>query len=324
MDPNTAMEAATEGAKALTKFQEIIEKIFGPKWTRKQADANAYADEKKLQTIRNNPDMEIIYVGNEMHARERTPEALAYRAEQRALAESIRQETNLENVLDIAANEVSQMKDVSDKPVDEDWLTRLFQIVKDVSSEEMQLVWGKILAGEIKQPGSFSFRTLETVRNLSQSDAEVFQKVIPLIVTHGDTHCILSDTSILKKYGVRFSDVLTLGECGLINLEELRLQLYVTNTMKSLVHTDSRLIVIAGSTVEEKMIKLNVYTLTKVGTELYSILSHSINEPYLFDVADKLKKSNQENISKITIHEINSISGETINYKTAPIKEFIV
>ena len=95
MDPNTAMEAATEGAKALTKFQEIVQKVFGPRWTRKQADADAYADERKLKTIRDNPDMEIVYIAGEMHARERTPEMLALRAEQRMLTEWIRQEENI-------------------------------------------------------------------------------------------------------------------------------------------------------------------------------------------------------------------------------------
>lgn len=324
MDPQTAMETAGEVSKAVTKFQEILQKIFNPHWTKKQADADAYADERKLQTIRDNPDMDIVYRDGALNARKRTPEALAYRAEQRVLAESIRQEANLENVLEVAANEVSQMSDVSDKLVDEDWLARLFQIVKDVSSEEMQLVWGKILAGEIKEPGNFSFRTLETVRNLSQSDAEMFQKIIPLVIAHGSSKCILSDTKTLTKYNVALSDVLILAECGLINLESLVLQLYVTNTMKSLIYTDSRLLLVAGSDEKEKKVTFGVYPLTKVGGELYNILSHSPNEQYIFDVADQIIKNNKEKNPIVTIHEVNSIDAGSINYKTEPIKKFTV
>ena len=52
MDPNTAMETIGAGAKAATKLGEIVEKVFGPRWTRKQADADAYSDQRKLQTIR--------------------------------------------------------------------------------------------------------------------------------------------------------------------------------------------------------------------------------------------------------------------------------
>ena len=48
MDTEKAMDMATEGAKAVTKLQEILQKIFGPLWTRKQADADEYADKKKI------------------------------------------------------------------------------------------------------------------------------------------------------------------------------------------------------------------------------------------------------------------------------------
>ena len=98
MDPNTAMETIGAGAKAATKLGEIVEKVFGPRWTRKQADADAYSDQRKLQTIRENPDMEIVYVNGQLNARERTPEALAYRAGQRMLSDAIREENNIENV----------------------------------------------------------------------------------------------------------------------------------------------------------------------------------------------------------------------------------
>ena len=73
IDPNTAVSAAGEGAKAVSKLGEIVQKMFSPRWTRKQADADAYADDLKLQTIRNNPDMEVIYLNGQMSARERTP-----------------------------------------------------------------------------------------------------------------------------------------------------------------------------------------------------------------------------------------------------------
>lgn len=76
MDPNAAMEAAAESAKAFTKLQEIFQKMFNPHWTKKQVDADAYADERKLQTIRDNPDMEIVYRDGLLNARERSPAAL--------------------------------------------------------------------------------------------------------------------------------------------------------------------------------------------------------------------------------------------------------
>lgn len=103
MDTDKMMDTAKEGAKALTKLQEIILNIFGSRWIKKQADAQRYSDEKNLQTIRENPDMEIEFVDGKMNAKLRTPEALEYRAEQRVLAELVRQEENIENILNIVA-----------------------------------------------------------------------------------------------------------------------------------------------------------------------------------------------------------------------------
>ena len=167
MDPDTAMETFSEGAKAATKFGEILEKVFGPRWTRKQAEADAYADEKKLQTIRNNPDMDIVYVNGQLNAKMKTPEALQMRAEIREHQESIRQQSNIENVLSQTANELLYTSDdaVSADPIVDDWIARFFGIIRDISSQEMQFIWSKILAGEFKKPGSFSLRTLDVIRN---------------------------------------------------------------------------------------------------------------------------------------------------------------
>ena len=41
---------------------------------------------------------------------------------------------------------------------------------------EMQLIWAQLLAGEVAEPGTFSLRTLQLVRNLQESDARLFRK----------------------------------------------------------------------------------------------------------------------------------------------------
>ena len=67
----------------------------------------------------------------------------------------------------VISNAYAELKDetaVADKSVDIDWISRLFNIVEDIGNEEMQYIWGKILAGEIKNPGKFSLRTLDTIR----------------------------------------------------------------------------------------------------------------------------------------------------------------
>ena len=74
---------------------------------------------------------------------------------------------NIDNVTQIAAEQLSQEDFVSEEPVEEDWTTRFFNIVEDISDEEMQRLWGKILAGEVKQPKSYSLRTLELLKKIN-------------------------------------------------------------------------------------------------------------------------------------------------------------
>lgn len=325
IDPNTAMEAAKEGATALTKLQEIIQKIFGPTWTRKQADADAYADQQKLNTIRDNPDMEIIYVDGKMHARQCTVEELSQRAQQRMFAESIRQERNLENVISIADDELSHQNDeTSDTPVDEDWITRLFNIVKDVNSEEMQYVWGRILAGEITTPGSFSIRTLEAIRNISKKEAQQFQRLLPYIVRGGGALFITSDDEILKKYGITFSTLLQLEECGLLYINEnLKMLPVVGGSIKEIpFYSESRAIIIKSIHDEDIQLSFGIYKLTQAGTELFNVLTHTSNDDYIMDLAAKIRESNPKKHVDISVYKVNELIEDAINYEGVPIKTF--
>jgi hypothetical protein len=56
--------------------------------------------------------------------------------------------------------------------IEDDWLNLFSRLAEDKSSEELQSLFGKILAGEIKRPGSFSLRTIQLLGTLSKKDAE--------------------------------------------------------------------------------------------------------------------------------------------------------
>ena len=55
--------------------------------------------------------------------------------------------------------------------IDDDWLNMFARIAEDKSSEELKNLFGRILAGEIRSPGSFSLRTIQFLATLSKSDA---------------------------------------------------------------------------------------------------------------------------------------------------------
>lgn len=321
MNPETMLDTVEKGCEAATKFQEIIQKVFGPGWTKKQADAEAYAGGRKLQTIRDNPDMEIVHTKDGMNARMRTLEAFAYRAEQRLLNDAVREQENLEKIFDVAADDIKQITDGSDKTVDDDWLVRFKNISKDISSEEMQYIWGKILANEVEKPGSFSMRTLETIRNLSKTEAAVFQKIIPFVIQLNKDYFVSSDSEIVKKYGIKYGDIMVLDECDLVELNEVSYNPMMKKGSQRNLITDRRIAIITGTSETSVKVSFSAYKLTNAGKELYQILAHSPNNDYFMDVIEYIFNENIENIS-VTVHEVVDNKLENTTYKTNALRIF--
>lgn len=60
--------------------------------------------------------------------------------------------------------------------LDEDWLNVFERFAEDASSDRLQGLWGRVLAGEVRKPGKFSTRTLRFLSEFSQADALIFEE----------------------------------------------------------------------------------------------------------------------------------------------------
>lgn len=146
-----------------------------------------------------------------------TTPSLEERTKDRIDFRDIKKQFNIESVTAFAAEELKNEKAINDEPLDEDWATRFFSITEDVSNEEMQALWGRILAREIKHPKSYSLRTLEMLKNLSKEEAEIFTKFANLkVVSDGITFICNhnSETFLENEFGITFEDKLLLKELG--------------------------------------------------------------------------------------------------------------
>ena len=109
-------------------------------------------------------------------------------------------------------------KEVQDHEPDHDWTARFFNEVQDVSSEEMQVLWARILAGEVERPGSTSIRTLSILKDMARRDAELFTRfcgfcwdigiIMPLIYDH--------QADIYTRNGITFVAMGHLEALGLV------------------------------------------------------------------------------------------------------------
>ena len=146
--------------------------------------------------------------------------------EQRIQFQEEKRQVNIKSVVQKAADQLGD-KEVTDSEPDHDWTARFFNEVQDVSSEEMQLLWAKVLAGEVQRPGSTSIRTLGILKNLDRNTAQLFIKFCSacMFMTPDGKHIIdarvpslggNAASNSLQSYGLGFDALNRLNESGLI------------------------------------------------------------------------------------------------------------
>lgn len=145
---------------------------------------------------------------------------------QRIQFQEQKRQMNIASVVRQAASQLGD-KEVENHEPDHDWTARFFNDVQDVSSEEMQSLWAKILAGEVERKGNTSIRTLGILKNLDQDTACLFRRFCSACVFFSPDGMTLVDarvpslggnaaTNSLDAYGLNFDALNRLNEYGLI------------------------------------------------------------------------------------------------------------
>ena len=148
--------------------------------------------------------------------------------EQKVLFQEERRCRNISGVIQKSLDLVED-EEVSDHEPDHDWAARFFNYVQDVSSEEMQLLWAKILAGEVDRPGRTSIHALAILRDLDKRTAALFRRLVSLSISFRAGDRILdcrilslhgaAGNNSLGEYGLPFTKLNLLNEHGLIIAE---------------------------------------------------------------------------------------------------------
>lgn len=276
--------------KPLEKLIDVISKgigtIYRPKAIRKDAEAKAYEIE-----IIERAKSKAIAEGKEIDAETYD------RIQDRLIHKEIKRQNNIDNVSQFAAEQLSQEQIVSEDPVDEDWTSRFFNIVEDVSDEEMQQLWSRILVGEIKQPKTYSLRTLELLKNLSKEEAELFTKFAQLRINFGDKNFIYNQDNgvfLESEFGISFSDRLLLTEIGLIASEnnlEFSFRPTENNKQTSILNYGRKGIVLHRNEQTPKQ-GIQVLVFTKIGVELSALIEQTFNQSYLEKICSSFKHPN--------------------------------
>lgn len=211
--------------KLIESVRFAIGKSYEPKHIRKVAESKSFELQLISDTVRNNYDIPILYNSDGITIDTRNFEELAMRTSQRLAFQELSKQQNIETVVD-HAYEILQKEDaIPDESVKSEWMSRFFNSVEDISDTNMQELWGHLLAGEIKQPGKYSYRTMDKLKNLNSDEAKLFHNITTLILIRGQTYFLYANNEILNKYGVHFRELLTLEECGLMSVQALKLHI---------------------------------------------------------------------------------------------------
>lgn len=141
---------------------------------------NAWADGKVMRIqAQANADAKIISLKSEMEVREmdlrkKLDLDMWHRAMNRFEKVELRRQSNREGITLKAFSFLPPS--ASSEPVNEDWVFAFYEDSQDISDEQMQEVWARILASEVGKPGSFSKRTLQAVKVLSVTEAQLFAR----------------------------------------------------------------------------------------------------------------------------------------------------
>ncbi len=296
--------------KLISAVSGAIGKAYEPRHQRKMTDAKAYELYKIADAVRNNSDVPIVYDSTGVTIDTSNYEEIAKRASNRLAFQEIYKQQNIEAVTDKAYEELEGVEFVSNEPVSQDWMFRFFNSVEDISNEEMQRVWGQILAGEIKTPNTYSYRTLEKLRNMTLQEVEVFQLVSAFSIQSSNKYFLLSNKDILDNYNIDFENIMALEECGLMTSRELSFNFEATEKTPGIIY-NSRVVGLIRGTKKDNIQKVsfNIYPFTESGKQLIKSIKPQENEQYIIDCLQRIREKNKD--LSVLAHRINQFVGES-------------
>lgn len=209
---------------------------------------------------------------------------------------------NLERILELAMS--FSLEQGAAEDLDPDWFFSFIDMAENIHSPAMQELWGKIYAVEIGTPGSFSLKTLKTLKNLTHKDAKLLKTAVSLASRRKGEHGLKimvgyhikpSLLSLLRlpqlhqvniaAYGLAYPDLLALMDLGLIYSSEIE---------SSELDTSSRVEYRIGTDVyylapKKRGLSLTYYKLTSTGVELARLINSRAKERYLEELLTVFK-----------------------------------
>tara|TARA_B100000700_G_scaffold187246_1_gene206362 strand:- start:122 stop:1000 length:879 start_codon:yes stop_codon:yes gene_type:complete len=228
---------------------------------------------------------------------------LAERALKREELKRLRQQHNIESILAQAMQYCPDTK--TDGYVDPDWFERFMSLAEDSATASMQQLWAKILAGETLAPGTFSIKSLQTLKQMTQREALAIQKAAALCaqLDFDHSHIILlgyykrpslfdllrkgnKEQLNLAKAGLSYPQILTLMDCAVLYRKEIESANFRAKQQLKLRFYDTSLTL----TAKNSDLVLSYYKFTQTGDELRRLLRATLSPTFKQAIEQALQR----------------------------------
>lgn len=304
-------------SQPLTKLVETVSAGIGAWCEPILIERKAKAEAKRIQIVakacQEEINIPINYNENGIEiTTDRPVRELARRAMLRNLMQEMSKQQNIENVVSYARDILEHEQEVSQEPVSQTWLSNFFESAGYVEEEDLQKIWGKLLAGEIKGPGSYSLRTLSALRNMTSKEAKIFQKIVNFSVRIGKNYFLPNQKNLSKKFNLLYEELLLLAENNLLTVDE---NLQTEGTVKA---GDSHPIIynnlianISTTSSKEIPIHLRIFPFTSIGKELMHLTQIVPNQSFFIEYVKQIESQFRNTKTHIyKINKINVINGQ--------------
>ena len=195
---------------------------------------------------------------------------LHQRAMLRWLDEEAARQQNIEAITSKAIPDIEE--DAKPNEIEDDWLTNFFDRSRLVSNEEMQALWGRILAGEANSPGRFSKRTIDFLGTLDKREAHMFSTLCRFNLEFAGPTPIIAKPhdEVYKSVGLTYGILMHLSDIGLIGFNPLTGYSALLEVPSGMSYGGHRF-KLRRLGVSEQKLQIGAVVLTRVGEDLASI-----------------------------------------------------
>ncbi|WP_322932550.1 DUF2806 domain-containing protein [Bacteroides sp. CG01] len=175
----------------------------------------------------------------------------------------------LNNLLCIAGITVKEIPTPNKTGINFDWMCQFSDKARFVSNQDMRLIWGKILAGEINNPGKYSINTLSILSRMSKEDAEEFSSLSSVLFN--DNFIVISETT--NKSLIDFENIKRSINLGLITPIEVT-ETYTIEDRNHISIGNKYITLMLKNKTSACSFNVNGYTLSSSGTELAQLVTN--------------------------------------------------